>query len=114
MTELFHLSWRLYPAAVLIAAGLLLAGTGLRRCLAAWRRPGGGVMQPLTWMGGFRSSVFGLAVAGAGAAWIWQIGWLLALALVIGFEETLETSIAIGALREEPRLEAEQQRRRPA
>lgn len=111
MFELFSVSWRIYPAGVLIAAGVLLAASGLRRCLVAWRRPGGGVMQPLTWMGGFRRSIVGLALAGAGAAWTWQIGWLLALALVVGFEETLETSLAIAALRGEPGLEAEQRRR---
>ncbi len=111
MTELITLSWRVYPAALLIAAGGAVAAGGLRRCLVAWRHPGGGVMQPLDWMGGFRRSVFGLALAAVGAAWIWQIGWLLALALVVGFEETLETSLAIGALREEPQLDDRQRRR---
>lgn len=111
MTDLFDLSWRVYPVTVLVAGGGVLAATGLRRCLAAWWRPGGGVMQPLVWMGGFRRTVLGLALIGVGAAWFWQVGWLLAVALVVGFEETLESSLAIAALRDEPRLETAQHRR---
>lgn len=98
MDELLDRAWRGYPAAVLVAVGLLLAASGVRRCLAAWRA-GGGLMEPLTWMTGFRRTLLGLAVAGAGAAWEWQIGWLLAVSLVVGFEETLETSLCIAALR---------------
>lgn len=93
------LAWGSYVAASLIALGLALAFRGLRHCRTALPRPRSESMQPLTWMRGFRLTLFGLAVAGIGAAWLWQIEWLLLLSLAIGGEETLETSIAISALR---------------
>lgn len=86
------------PAAMLVV-GLTLALRGVRRCGAALPRPRSGAMQPLIWMRGFRMTLVGIAVAAAGAAWLWHLGWLLALAVAIGGEETLETSIAIAALR---------------
>ncbi len=96
---LVQLSWRVYPAAGLMALGTVLSLRGVRLAGAGLRRPLSGSMQSLTWMRGFRLTIIGLAVAGVGAAWLWQIGWLLALALAIGGEETLESSIAIAALR---------------
>jgi hypothetical protein len=87
-----------YPAAMLLAVGLALAWRGVRRCHAAFPRPRAS-MQPLLWMRGFRLTLFGLALAGTGAAWLWQLEWLFWLSLAIGFEETLETSIAIYGLR---------------
>ena len=50
-------------------------------------------------MQGFRISVVCLAAAAIGAAWWWQIGWLFVLALVIGGEELLESTIVIAALK---------------
>ena len=99
MDALVELSWRLYPATALVALGLLLATAGVRRCRLAFHRPLAASMHPLGWMRGFRLTVIGLAVVGVGAAWLWQLGWLLALSLAIGGEETLESSIAIAALR---------------
>jgi hypothetical protein len=81
--------------------GLGLVIYGLRGGYFSW---GLGVNHPeksLRWMLGFRQVMIGLAVIGVGAAWWWQLGWLLALALIIGGEETLESSICIFALREQ-------------
>lgn len=103
MRELAELSWRAYPAVVLMAAGLLLAAGGIRTGYASWAL---GVNHPekgLRWMLGFRRALIGLALMGIGAAWWWQLGWLLALALIIGGEEILESSICIFALREQRR-----------
>ena len=58
----------------------------------------------LRFMRGFRMGVIGLALIATGAAWIWQLGWLLVLALVIGGEETLESSIDAWAVRRGMRL----------
>ena len=106
MDALIDLSWRLYPATALIVLGVVVAATGVRRCRLAFQRPLAGSMYPLGWMEGFRLTMIGLAVAGIGAAWLWHLPWLLALALAIGGEETLESSIAIAALRRAPRLDA--------
>ncbi|HLZ69730.1 MAG TPA: hypothetical protein VKV26_07450 [Dehalococcoidia bacterium] len=101
MHELAHLAWRSYPATGLMAWGLWFVLRGVRRCRAAWPRPASGLMQPLGWMRGFRLTVVGLALAGVGAAWLWQIGWLLAVALIVGFGETLESSLDIDAFSRE-------------
>jgi hypothetical protein len=98
MDAVVDLSWRAYPAAALMALGLLLTVRAVRTCHAAWRRPLSQSMRPLGWMQGFRLTMIGLALIGVGAAWWWQIGWLLALSLAIGGEETLESSIVISAL----------------
>ncbi|MGE0539652.1 MAG: hypothetical protein AB7R89_05695 [Dehalococcoidia bacterium] len=92
------LPWHVAGASTLIALGLFLAARGVRRCYLAFPRPHAS-MQPLGWMRGFRLTLIGLAVAGIGAAWLWQMPWLLALSLAIGGEEALESSIAIHALR---------------
>jgi hypothetical protein len=97
--SVLQLSWGGYPAAALLALGVLLAIRGVQRCSRALPRPRSGAMHPLDWMRGFRLTLFGLAVAGIGAAWLWQLDWLFWLSLAIGGEETLETSIAIPALR---------------
>jgi hypothetical protein len=54
--------------------------------------------KAVTAMRGLRIAVIGLAVVGLGAAWAWHLVWLLVLALVIGGEETLESSVHIYAL----------------
>lgn len=98
MNSIVELSWRAYPAAVLMALGCLLVLRGVRRCAAAWPHPASGLMQPAVWMRGFRATVVGLALAGSGAAWLWHIGWLLAASLIIGAGELLESSLDIDAL----------------
>jgi hypothetical protein len=99
MNALASLPWHGIPAAFLLAAGLALALRGGLRLRAAFPHPRSASMQPLAWMRGFRLTLIGLALAGAGAAWLWGIPWLLALSLAIGGEETLESSIAISALK---------------
>ena len=73
--------------------GLWLEIHGLRR----WLR--GDHSKIVTWIQGFRLSIIGLALVGIGAAWAWQLTWLLVLSLAIGGEETLESSIVIYALK---------------
>jgi hypothetical protein len=103
MNLLMHPAWQSIAAMAPLALGLALAIRGIRRCRVALPRPRSGSMHPLTWMRGFREALFGLALAGVGAAWLWHAGWLLALAIAIGGEETLETSIAVSALRAQQR-----------
>ena len=81
MEALINLSWRVYPAALLMAAGFILSIRGALR----FRR-------------GFRRAIVGLAIAGIAAAWLWQIDWILVLSLVIGGEELLESTLHIQAL----------------
>ena len=106
MDALVHLAWRSYPAALMLL-GIALTVRAIRTCQVAWRRPLSGSMQPLTWMRGFRLTIIGLALVGVGAAWQWHLGWLLAVSLAIAFEETLECSIAIAALRRAEQRDSE-------
>jgi hypothetical protein len=46
-------------------------------------------------MEGFRLMVFGLVLLGIGIALLWQLEWLIYLALGIGFVEILESSTLI-------------------
>jgi hypothetical protein len=104
MEALVDLSWRAYPGGAIMALGVLVFLRGVLTMTNAWRRPLGD--QSLPHMMGFRVMVIGLAIAGVGAAWVWQLVWVLALALIIGGEEVLESSICILALRRFPRANA--------
>jgi hypothetical protein len=92
-----ELSWRAYPAAVLAVGGLWLAISGARLShdWARWHDPA----RNLRFVRGFRRVVLGLALIAVGVAWTWQIAWLLVLALVIGGEEVLESSVHAFAVR---------------
>ena len=98
MGDLFSASPEAHAAAGLMAAGAILAFLGLRREWDGIRRPMKDPARVLTWVRGFRMSVIGLALLGIGAAWTWDITWLLVLSLAIGGEETLESTIAVFAL----------------
>ncbi len=106
METLNELSWRVYPISALIALGIGLALWGLLMELNGLRGAlRGDSGKLLLWIQGFRLSIIGLALAGLGVAWAWQLTWLLVLTLAIGGEETLESSIVIFALRRGRRLE---------
>src|SRR5215211_6714824 len=95
MNALFELSWRVYPASVLLAVGGLLVVAGLRRM---WQ-PFHGPIDTLAWMTGFRLGVVGLALVGIGLAWLWQQVWILAIALGVGGEELLESSSYVAVMK---------------
>ncbi len=106
METLIELPWRVYPISALIALGIGLALWGLLMELNGLRGALRGESgKLLTWIQGFRLSIIGLALAGLGVAWAWQLTWLLVLTLAIGGEEILESSIVIFALRRGRRLE---------
>jgi len=90
----------------LVLGGLLLAVRGCRLLFDGLRRPLRDPDKNLTWMLGFRLAVIGLAVVATAAGWQWQQLWLLLLALAIGGEEALESSLCIFALRRGKRIGA--------
>jgi hypothetical protein len=47
----------------------------------------------------FRRTVVGLCLAAAGAAWLSEVTWLLAVSVCVGIGELLESSYYIGVLR---------------
>ena len=100
MDSLVELSWRAYPAAVLMAIGTAVAIRGTYKELCGLRGSlGGDSTKLVTWIQGFRLSIIRLALAGIGAVWEWHLTWLFVLSLVVGGEETLESSVVIFALK---------------
>jgi hypothetical protein len=101
---IFDLSWRLYPSVAMMLAGAAVAARGMRVEFhghrMAVREPG----KVLTIYRGFRLMMIGLAIASLGAAWNWQVAWLAILAIVIGGEETLESSLCVYGLTRGPEL----------
>lgn len=97
---MWELSWRLYPAAVLVTAGVALSLRGVILTSRGLCLPVGTARKNQTWVGGLRFLLFGTSLAVAAAGWLWHLPALVAAGLVIGFEETLETSIAAHALQE--------------
>ena len=97
MTVFAELSWRAYPAALLIVIGLAVAAWSIRRAVRLALRSRD-PWRALAIMRGGRVAIVGLAVAAVGAAWWWQSAPLFGLALVIGGEELLESTVVIKAL----------------
>ena len=95
---MIDLSWRIYPAACLMAAGAWLVAAGIRRDWTAHRLRATDRAKPLTMVRGFRLMLLGVSVLALGAAWAWHLGWLAILALIFGGEEMLETSLVIFGL----------------
>jgi hypothetical protein len=86
-------------AVAVIALGLMLVWRGLRGGRDGNRALLGQRIDMLHRIEGFRLTVFGLVLIGAGAAVIWRAQWLLLLALGIGFVEILESSALIAVWR---------------
>jgi cytochrome c biogenesis protein CcdA len=105
VNALSHSVWVELFAAALMPLGLTLVIRGVRLCRAAWRHPLVDQIDALPWMRGFRITIWGLALLGVGAALSWHIPWLLAVALIIGGGETLESSMNIDAIARERRLQ---------
>ena len=115
MDAIIELAWRVYPASVVMAAGMLLAAHGLRTEVAAWREHNAfDPMRALLFVQGFRLTVIGITLTGVGAAWLWQIEWLFWLSVIVMGEETFETTLIIGGLRYGQRLQAADARRKRA
>jgi hypothetical protein len=104
MDALVDLSWRAYPAAAIALLGVVASVRGVQLLVEGWQRSVWDRDKNLVWITGFRLAIIGLAVVALAAAWQWQQLWVLLIALAIGGEEALETSIIIFALRRSKRL----------
>jgi hypothetical protein len=115
LETLVTLSWRGYLALPLMVLGAICAVWGVKRGLTGLRcamRGDSAKLVPL--MVGFRATVWGLALVGLGAAWIWQLTWLFVVSLAIGGGETVETCLILFALRHGAHLEIGRRRVRIA
>jgi hypothetical protein len=91
--------WRVYPVASLLLIGLVFVCRGLSGGLRGDR----GLVRRRVAMSrrieDFQLVIFGLMLAGLGAAWIWEARWLFYLAIGIGFVELRESSLILAAWR---------------
>ena len=105
MELLWNLDCRPYPAIVLTALGAFLALHGavdmIRGFLLPYERPG----KNLRTMRSMRICLQGIALAAIAVGWWFHWPVAVAAGLVFGFEETLETSIVVWALKQESELE---------
>ena len=106
METLVDLSWRAYPASLIMALGGAVLVWGLVTLFAIARMAASDRGKPISLVSGIRLALIGGAIAALGAAWLWQQLWLFILALAIGGEELLETSVVLYVLRRGRRLEA--------
>ncbi len=105
METLVDLSWRAYPASLIIALGGTVLARGLVTVFATARIAASDRGKPISLVTGIRLALVGGAIVALGAAWLWQQLWLFILALAIGGEELLETSVVLYTLRRGRRLE---------
>jgi hypothetical protein len=96
--DAFTTHWQTIAAWVLVVPGVALLLYGGRIEIDGITRPMRDPAKVITWVRGFRFSMIGLALAGAGAGWLLDQTWLIVLSLAIGGEETLESSIMHFAL----------------
>ena len=98
MDALMAASWRLVPAALLMALGVAVALYGVARRAGDLSRPVTDPAKALAMARALRVVILGLAMAAIGAGWLWQIHALVVVAVVIACEETWETSVVVEAL----------------
>ena len=104
MDTLVDLSWRAYPAGVMVVLGVVAMVRGIASIVRGARIPIHNRSKLIVGVGGFRIGIIGMALAGLAGAWIGQLDWLLVLSLAIGGEEALESSVILYALRRGRRL----------
>jgi len=89
------------PVTLMLLAGSAVLVRGVVQCVRGALLASGTPGKNLTWMRGFRGAIQGGSIAAAGVGW-W-FGWpvMIAAAAIIILEETIETSLATWALRQE-------------
>ena len=99
MDVVFGASWLHYLGIAVMLHGIALLWRGLvggRHGERGLARRGIPMLERLE---GWRLTLVGLTLTGLGAAWYWDLRWLLVLSLGIGFAELHETTHIIRAWR---------------
>lgn len=107
MELLWESDWRALPSILSLVGGDILLARGVIRWRMSHRMAHGMPGKNLALVEAFRLVLGGGALLAIGAGWLWQVPFLVAAGLVIGFEETIETSIAAFALGREKRRDEE-------
>ncbi|MGE5596103.1 MAG: hypothetical protein ACM3S1_08725 [Hyphomicrobiales bacterium] len=101
MDALWNSDLRWVPAMALMVLGAALVVRAELRQLQGRRMPFGTPGKTLKTMEWMRLVLGGGSLIAIGAGWWFHVPFLVAAGAVIGFEETIETSIAASALKEE-------------
>lgn len=103
MTLLMSL-WPTLPALSFVIAGAVIAIWAIRRTVLDMRAARRDPARAFALLRGFRRAMIALCVMALGIGWYWNLPAVIGLALIICFEETLESSTMIAALKNDPRI----------
>ena len=101
----------LYALVPLAAVALVFGALGIRDIGRGLRSPNVEPGKALRVMAAFRRMIIGLAGAGVAAGLAFEIEWLFWLSVAIGVEETIESSLAVWALKQGQELQSAAQAR---
>lgn len=98
---LWESSARFIPAGALTLAGGLAVVMGVFRQVRSLRLPMETRGKNHSWLRAMRQMIQGLSLLAIGLGWALQVPVMVAAGAIFGFEETIETSIAAWALKQE-------------
>lgn len=101
MDTLWTSDLRLLVAFPIAALGLWLTVAGSWRQVRSLRLPLETRGKNHSWLRAMRQMLQGLSLVAIGLGWAWQMPVMIAAGAIVGFEETIETSIAAWALKQE-------------
>ncbi len=100
-TALWNSDVRLFFAFPIAVIGAWLTFAGSWRQFRSLRLPLETRGKNYSWLRAMRQMLQGLSLVAIGLGWAWQMPVMIAAGAIIGFEETIETSIAAWALKQE-------------
>ncbi len=100
-TLLWESDFRLAPAAVIVAFGAWLTFLGGWGQSCQLRLPYEARGKNYGWVRAMRQMIQGMSLLASGLGWWFQWPVAIAAGAIFGFEETIETSIATWALKQE-------------
>lgn len=98
---LWDSGFRFAPAGLVALVGLWLTFVGGWRQVRYLKLPTGTRGKNHGWVRAMRQMIQGMSLLAIGLGWAWQLPVMMVAGAVFGFEETIETSIATWALKQE-------------
>ena len=92
---------RMFVAVPLALFGAWLTLAGSWRQVRSLRLPMETRGKNYGWLRAMRQMLQGVSLLAIGLGWAWQMPVMIAAGAIVGFEETIETSIAAWALKQE-------------